>query len=75
MEPRVSYLVESEIVNDGQKVLIVIKMIVERISYSLEHVYNEKIVPTLNYETVWLGNKTLPVNNKNDISEMHAKTT
>ena len=47
MEPRVSELVESEIMNNGQKVSIVIKIIVERISYSLKHVYDEKVVPTV----------------------------
>ena len=36
MEPRVSELVEGEIVNDGQKVPIIIRAIVEGISYCIE---------------------------------------
>ena len=72
LEPRVSELVEGETVNDGQKVSIVNRAIVEGISYSIEVVDEEqKITTTVIYKTVWLRSKTAPVINKNDISEMH----
>ena len=42
MEPRVSELVESEIVNGGQKFSTVIRAFVECVRYSIEDVYGEK---------------------------------
>ena len=79
-EPRVIDLVEKEIMNDGQKISIVIKMILERISLSPSDVYDDKdkiiskkTVPTVKYHTVWRRGATVPVINKNDTHEMYDK--
>ena len=75
MAPSFSELVESEVKNDGQRVLLILVAEMEKIEYSADDVDCYSRENHIVKQTAYLRSEAVPIINKNDIKEMIVKSS